>query len=1001
VDSLSLADVKEISGPAQKSINDPGLPDETKLDRAINEIFGASRDTPDGGVGKPIRTAQTTLNELVGYSDDDTPKPIAESDQQDNVMEEAEGDVPDDERSSSASRHAGLAPDDLVRSLDAGVETVSMDIPEDERLDSTVKGDPLIHKEETDHQDPQVTHKSVERNQETLNNLSMEEPFDAPFDASVSVQGQIESGESLLHSDQSFQSAKQETISEHSTPISKLINNDVEGVETNERMKLDGTPTYEPMENLTESSRLRSSFETQTESRRLPLCAETLVDSRHPRFSEETLSDSARPGLSVDAMFNAANQVGSQSQIPNKSTDDATSNSQEATVTNPEPEIPFDMETDMLEIAEDGDMRTNATLSKSNKEAVAAIENEAQVNEAEPSICSLGIHDADVNIVTTEEPGDLPLCSEQMIPVTGAKEQKNDDKLVAHTEKDREECSTEPLPIPLFLSRSDAKILRMEHKEESEDPFPRRTHTNRAALYEVQGFDEYCKKISSLAAEHSNLAESNLPAKQENVNSTSVSQSSHDDTLEKSSNSVHCHQRTLDINLEDPEESSIDDEVAPENKATTNDEIAETSSIDGDADDSEVESERSTTSTEEHFVSSSQSAESGASNRSENFDDRSRPESSYSDSSESKSSYMEEQSDIDTNASSEHESERKDVLQDMKAVQKDHDLHMSATRRLRNQIDAEQDHVEIRYLSQHTRATLHPLSSEASIKTADTQRKSMPTTDETLRSNRSKPFVQRFDASAYKESTPMAKSILAAYSMDTHLTSPLTTSFTMDTPLPAVSTISTMRTFDHETVSSGQQSLLRRHPTYDSLSTEQSPTYLRSGHIGKSAAIAVTAVYNRPTKHTSSKESSFRIISLISRVILSILLFLFEWAKYFAAMCRKKRQAKIECAPARLGLRQTDQVLRREEIQERSMDSIIHRTNANPRSSFYQHNRQPYLLHHRDQEQHCTATMTMNPPLPVFEDDDDEVGTCVSSIVPESHYSDRPLAWKVHVKKRM
>jgi hypothetical protein len=45
--------------------------------------------------------------------------------------------------------------------------------------------------------------------------------------------------------------------------------------------------------------------------------------------------------------------------------------------------------------------------------------------------------------------------------------------------------------------------------------------------------------------------------------------------------------------------------------------------------------------------------------------------------------------------------------------------------------------------------------------------------------------------------------------------------------------------------------------------------------------------------------------------------------------------------------------------------------------------------------------MTMNPPLPVFEDDDDEVGTCVSSIVPESHYSDRPSAWKVHVKKRM
>ncbi|KAL3904381.1 MAG: hypothetical protein SGILL_010094, partial [Bacillariaceae sp.] len=400
------------------------------------------------------------------------------------------------------------------------------------------------------------------------------------------------------------------------------------------------------------------------------------------------------------------------------------------------------------------------------------------------------------DVAIEEDPGELPSCG-------------GHESIHGGTATTAVKHALEAIPIDEsckpsgeeFVKRPDQDELNIENEAEAgrvietanltDDTndvplIPRRVLKNRASLYEVQGFDDYCKNISSIPIKKDYSEKNDAAAAADDRDSAPASPFSQD-TRDKSKSGPHCHQRTLRIDSEDPEESSIDDHEARQQENTfdvkgTHD---ETSSIDRDVEMYETESEYSTTNTENQSASFSQS---------------------------------EGSSDIETNTSSNDDSERKDVLLDMKSVTapSDHDLHMSATRRLRNQIDVEQEQVEISYLSQHTRTAIQTFSSEASTKTADTRDKAGLALDERLRSNLLMPSTRRSGGLTNKEPPSMSKSILAAQSMDTHLTSPLTSSFTMDTPLAAASTISSMRTFDHETL---------RH-TQEAISMEDLPPYL-------------------------------------------------------------------------------------------------------------------------------------------------------------------------------
>merc|ERR1712238_230514 len=111
----------------------------------------------------------------------------------------------------------------------------------------------------------------------------------------------------------------------------------------------------------------------------------------------------------------------------------------------------------------------------------------------------------------------------------------------------------------------------------------------------------------------------------------------------------------------------------------------------------------------------------------------------------------------------------------------------------------------------------------------------------------------------------------------------------------------------------------------------------------------------------------------------------------------RKRPTIIGCASTQFALK-PDQACSREEIQDRSMDSLIHQTN-----SYQQHHRHPYFDHghHNHKQDHYTTTMIMKPAgnTIFIANDVDEVGTCVESIVPETHYPSKSdgksSTWKI------
>ncbi|KAG7353883.1 hypothetical protein IV203_003238 [Nitzschia inconspicua] len=510
-------------------------------------------------------------------------------------------------------------------------------------------------------------------------------------------------------------------------------------------------------------------------------------------------------------------------------------------------------------------------------------------------------------------------------------------------------------------------------------PVLARTKRNRESLYQVQGFAEYCKKIEGFTESLERRIRSN------EVVEDSITKN--DETEESSSSQVQLHQRTLDVGPEDPEESSIDDPSTRKHCSQSLEPLERgKSSVDMDLGSSDSDSEYSTTTTEDHPNDSSRSRESFVEEKS-SIDEGGDAALSFSGRSGYGSSFVDEQSDIDTNSSSgQSREEEDDVLPDMKIMhdQTEHDRHMSATRRFRNQIDVDADEVEIRYLSEHTRNLVS--SSDATVRTFDTQNRTIPSMDETLRSRLSRVPTLASHSSKSENHVSPTKAIRSVFSSDTHLTSPLTTSFTMDTPLAAASTISSIRTFDHESVISGQRSELRRQRGPDDEGYIPPALSCLKDEISKQS-IAMPIVSSRFRTKTSKPVTIgvYGIVSFLGSVVFSILLFFYEWGRFFLLTIRGKQQAKIEYSPSRLKLSQPDQVLRREEIQDCSMDSFIHRANG----------RQPYYLHHQiDQREHVATNMTVNPPLfstPMYEDDADEVGTCVGSIVPDTH----PPTWEV------
>ncbi|KAL3919576.1 MAG: hypothetical protein SGILL_003687, partial [Bacillariaceae sp.] len=648
-----------------RNSNYPRQSDETKLELAIDEVFGASGDAPDDEAERFVpRISSSTVDRT---NQNVSQEPEHESNKQNDVAKEEECDAPDDERPPIWTKiQASVLEKTLATSTHRDIETSSTDIPEDERLDLTAKEE-LSFQEEKQHcrDDIQLASDPLEKDFGFSPNIPLvEEPFDIPMDSSQSVQARRDTDESIIHSDQSFLSAKQDTISGrlNRIPVMHETGTSAPCIEADTSVEFHYSSTVGSTENVTESSRMRSSVENQTES------------SRHRSSLSNTKEESTRETTQ------------DRNEIPSRG--NVTSN----------PEIPFDMELDETRLETKSTTQSNAAPANGTRseKAVSTMDVSMHAGELQEGTTHLRRLPEKQSTAIDQDTGDLPSCGERTTAISQGNGSdcvkpvapgENQGKNAGRSECHQEHVDVSPLAV---VSSMKADIPSVE--KEAEHLVTRRAQRNRAALYKVQGFDEYCKNISGSATEQEKYSQQiEIPPRNENVPTASVSQSSHD-AMDKSSSSAHCHQRTLRIDFEESENSSIRAHVPPQDESPIENKIVECSSIDQDADIYEAESEYSTTNTHDHSVATSNSKAFSPSSESQPGDS-SDSGSYYSDSSEPESSYMEEQSDIDTDASSGHESERKDVLQNMKSIdpQNEHDLHMSATRRLRNQIDVDQE----------------------------------------------------------------------------------------------------------------------------------------------------------------------------------------------------------------------------------------------------------------------------------------------------------------------
>ena len=470
---------------------------------------------------------------------------------------------------------------------------------------------------------------------------------------------------------------------------------------------------------------------------------------------------------------------------------------------------------------------------------------------------------------------------------------------------------------------------------------------DRASLYQMQGFDDYCKSLSTTQAgvERNEATLRKLPV--------SVGRSYASDV------------RDSEVGYRNLEVDDIDTRDADSYKAE--------------------EQSRSDTQEYNEMVGSSYSVDNPSLSIG---DEEASTETERSNLIDTGSSSSSEESDIYTDTTSYVEDfEEADTVSEMMSNSRSADLlpRMHVNNSRRNQID--------KYRSKHNCPDDHHFSSGATVNTNYTQSKSVATMDETVQSLLTRDTS--LESTASMSARSKLKNLQGRYLTDEPNSQMLKSSYTADMPMAVLSTMSTLQTFDQDTVYSGQCSLGRHK------STDESVVSLTSySHRIRPVVTSVTSSL-RTTKR-SNKEPEPRLsvlswtISLGKRVFFSIILFVFAWLKHLASTMGRKRPTKIECAPTQFAL-QPDRSLRREEIQDRSMDSLIHQTNTYQQ----QHHRRPYLDHGHEQQEHYTTTMIMKPPAPkcYIDDDADEVGTCVESIVPDTHYPNerdgKIATWKI------
>ena len=312
---------------------------------------------------------------------------------------------------------------------------------------------------------------------------------------------------------------------------------------------------------------------------------------------------------------------------------------------------------------------------------------------------------------------------------------------------------------------------------------------------------------------------------------------------------------------------------------------------------------------------------------------------------------------------------------DSKEMTNTSDAHSSSTtERLRNKIDIQSESVELKYNSERTPSVYHRFSGEDTVNTADKTIKSYRTRD-TSRESFSKPKL------ATKTHKISASDVL----------------------IPNASTLTTLPTFDQGTVHSGQQSLGRFIKSSDESVTSAASYSNQSVRSAKPVALPVAGL-PRETEKKDKTENQSRssilgtiisfLLSLVLRIIFTIIVFLYTWIKHLVITLGEKRQAKLDCTPTQFAL-QPDQSIRREEIQDRSMDSLIHQNTT-------QQNQTLYLGYDDPHKEHYSTTMIIKAPTPPLANDSDEVGTCVESIVPDAHcpriYNGKMATWNITQK---
>jgi len=323
------------------------------------------------------------------------------------------------------------------------------------------------------------------------------------------------------------------------------------------------------------------------------------------------------------------------------------------------------------------------------------------------------------------------------------------------------------------------------------------------------------------------------------------------------------------------------------------------------------------------------------------FDEQSQSSNSHDDD-------RDEESDIYTDASS--------YVEDFDGEYDEEYVEGSDSEEVTKRTPAQRSRAKNTETSEHTRSVHFTLSSGATVNTMD----------------KAVPFSAR---KGFSKDSPMKSRLMTS------------ASYASEMPLAITSTMSTLQTntFDQSTVHSANRSLGRFLPCDESVVSTASYSH-QSVMSAKPIATSV-AREKKKTNEESELRSSIlgSIISLILRLMFSIMIFGFAWVKHVVTVIGSKRQAKIDCTPTKFAM-QPDKSIRREEIQDRSMDSLIHQRNSNPQQ------RAPYLLHDEPDREH--TTMVVSPPehQGYLADDSDEVGTCVGSIVPDTHHS----AWKIN-----